>query len=42
MMAGGIDWGNWGRYPKDYNPSIHGAFDPAKYYGKGNLLTTKI
>lgn len=34
-MAGGIDWGNWGKYPKEFNPSVHGAYDPAKYYGKG-------
>lgn len=31
----GMDWGNWGKYPKEYDRAIHGPFDPAKYYGKG-------
>lgn len=23
-----------GDYPKEYNPSVHGPYDPARYYGK--------
>ncbi|THK32918.1 putative ATP synthase subunit f, mitochondrial [Diachasma alloeum] len=32
-----MDWGNWGKYPKNFDPSIHGRFDPAKYYGKADV-----
>lgn len=35
----GINVGNWGRYPKEYDRAIHGPFDPAKYYGKGQSYT---
>ena len=24
-------------YPKDYNPRVHGPYNPAKYYGKPDL-----
>lgn len=24
-----------GDYPADYNPKVHGPYDPARYYGKG-------
>lgn len=24
-----------GQYPVEYNPKIHGPYDPARYYGKG-------
>ncbi|XP_057321728.1 putative ATP synthase subunit f, mitochondrial [Microplitis mediator] len=33
----GMDWGNWGKYPKEYDRAIHGPFDPAKYYGKADV-----
>ncbi|KAL7301352.1 putative ATP synthase subunit f, mitochondrial [Trichogramma pretiosum] len=23
----------FGDYPKEYNPSVHGPYDPARYYG---------
>ncbi|CAH0719591.1 unnamed protein product, partial [Brenthis ino] len=23
-----------GDYPKEYNPAVHGPYDPARYYGK--------
>lgn len=23
-----------GEYPAEYNPSIHGPYDPARFYGK--------
>ncbi|XP_034936551.1 putative ATP synthase subunit f, mitochondrial [Chelonus insularis] len=29
-----MDWGNWNKYPKEYNHEIHGPYDPATYYGK--------
>lgn len=32
---------NFGNYPPEYNPKVHGPYDPARYYGKGktaNLL----
>lgn len=25
----------YGEYPAEYNPKVHGPFDPARYYGKG-------
>ena len=28
----------FGEYPADYNPSIHGPYDPARYYGKREYL----
>lgn len=24
----------FGDYPADYNPKVHGIYDPARYYGK--------
>lgn len=24
----------FGDYPKEYNPAVHGPYDPARYYGK--------
>ena len=26
----------FGDYPAEYNPKVHGPYDPARYYGKGN------
>lgn len=25
----------YGDYPAEYNPKVHGPYDPARYYGKG-------
>lgn len=25
----------FGDYPAEYNPKIHGIYDPARFYGKG-------
>lgn len=25
----------FGDYPAEYNPRVHGPYDPARYYGKG-------
>lgn len=25
----------FGDYPAEYNPKVHGPYDPARYYGKG-------
>jgi hypothetical protein len=30
----------FGDYPAEYNPKVHGVFDPARFYGKGEWLTT--
>lgn len=32
----------FGDYPKEYNPAVHGPYDPARYYGKGKLSGTRI
>ena len=26
-------------YPKEYNPRVHGAYDPSRFYGKAQPLT---
>lgn len=31
-----------GDYPVEYNPSIHGPYDPARYYGKSTLIISGI
>lgn len=28
----------FGDYPVEYNPKVHGPYDPARYYGKGMCL----
>lgn len=32
----------FGDYPPEYNPSVHGPYDPARYYGKGNSIQFPI
>lgn len=32
----------FGDYPAEYNPKIHGVYDPARYYGKRKRLKTSI
>lgn len=27
----------FGDYPAEYDPKIHGPYDPARYYGKGKF-----
>ena len=27
----------WGEYPKEYNPKIHGPYNPSVYYGKSKF-----
>lgn len=27
----------FGDYPLEYNPKVHGPYDPARFYGKGKL-----
>uniref|UniRef100_A0A0V0G6C6 Putative mitochondrial f1f0-atp synthase n=1 Tax=Triatoma dimidiata TaxID=72491 RepID=A0A0V0G6C6_TRIDM len=27
----------FGDYPAEYNPKIHGPYDPARYYGKADI-----
>ncbi|XP_050315206.1 putative ATP synthase subunit f, mitochondrial [Anthonomus grandis grandis] len=29
-------WG-FGDYPPEYNPKVHGPYDPARYYGKADV-----
>lgn len=31
----------FGDYPKEYNPSVHGPYDPARYYGKRKYSSEK-
>ena len=28
-----------GEYPPEYNPRIHGPYDPSRNYGKGKLIS---
>ena len=28
----------FGEYPAEYNPRVHGTYDPSRYYGKRTLL----
>lgn len=28
----------FGDYPAEYNPKVHGVYDPARYYGKRKYL----
>ena len=32
----------FGEYPAEYNSKIHGAYDPGKFYGKGNICINAI
>ncbi len=29
----------FGDYPAEYNPKVHGPYDPARFYGKGKLIS---
>jgi len=30
----------FGEYPAEYNPRIHGPYDPSRNYGKGKFMCT--
>lgn len=30
----------FGDYPAEYNPKIHGVYDPARYYGKRKWINS--
>lgn len=32
----------FGDYPAEYDPKIHGPYDPARYYGKGKLENSTV
>jgi len=32
----------WGDYPKEFNPKIHGAYDPSRYYGPKDTKFTEV
>lgn len=31
-----------GDYPVDYNPKVHGPYDPARYYGKPDTPLSQV
>ncbi|GBP34961.1 Putative ATP synthase subunit f, mitochondrial [Eumeta japonica] len=32
----------FGDYPKEYNPAVHGPYDPARYYGKPDVPFSQL
>ncbi|XP_050422113.1 putative ATP synthase subunit f, mitochondrial [Adelges cooleyi] len=32
----------FGDYPADYNPKVHGPYDPARYYGKPDTPLSQV
>jgi len=32
----------FGGYPAEYNPAIHGPYDPARYYGKRESIALDV
>ncbi|KAF2903401.1 hypothetical protein ILUMI_02779 [Ignelater luminosus] len=32
----------FGDYPAEYNPKVHGPFDPARYYGKPDVPLAQV
>ncbi|XP_015610278.1 putative ATP synthase subunit f, mitochondrial [Cephus cinctus] len=32
----------FGEYPAEYNPSVHGTYDPARYYGKPDTPFSQV
>ncbi|KAF7265242.1 ATP synthase, subunit F [Rhynchophorus ferrugineus] len=32
----------FGDYPAEYNPSVHGPYDPARYYGKADTPLAQV
>lgn len=33
---------SFGKYPKEYNPRIHGPYDPARFYGKADTAFGEV
>ncbi|XP_026478773.1 putative ATP synthase subunit f, mitochondrial [Ctenocephalides felis] len=32
----------FGDYPAEYNPNVHGPYDPARYYGKADTPLSQV
>ncbi|XP_076050754.1 ATP synthase, subunit F [Oratosquilla oratoria] len=32
----------WGEYPAEYNPKVHGPYDPARFYGKADTALAEV
>ncbi|XP_018015884.1 putative ATP synthase subunit f, mitochondrial [Hyalella azteca] len=32
----------WGEYPAEFNPKVHGPYDPARFYGKKDTPFTQV
>nr|SVE92787.1 EOG090X0JXG [Megafenestra aurita] len=32
----------WGEYPAEYNPKVHGPYDPARFYGKADTALANV
>merc|ERR1712002_1210796 len=32
----------WGEYPKEFNPKVHGPYDPSRYYGPKDLKISEV
>lgn len=38
-VSGLLDYFGVGHYPKEYNPRVHGPYDPSRFYGKKGELS---
>jgi len=32
----------WGEYPPEYNPRVHGTYDPGRWYGKPDTKFSQV
>merc|ERR1712168_1454045 len=32
----------WGEYPKEFNPKVHGPYDPSRYYGAKDTKFSEV
>merc|ERR1712071_294809 len=32
----------WGQYPAEYNPKVHGPYDPSRFYGKADTALADV
>merc|ERR1712063_28627 len=32
----------WGEYPAEYNPKVHGPYDPSRFYGKADTALAEV
>merc|ERR1712071_352623 len=32
----------WGEYPIEYNPKVHGPYDPSRFYGKADTALAEV